>query len=158
MAQVSTGMGVAILGGCILGAAALTSHKFGSEAMAQGTGTEKRIVNTSIYSNQFGSSDVFHTTHYMYRMWSDNTVDIRALGVTYLNMRSGGAYVIEWHPITGTATSWRTVDNGTSAYLRADVDESRSVDAGDISAVLLDFGSATDNPPPPIDCTINAPR
>ena len=159
MAQVSTGLGLAILGGCILGAAALTSHKFGSEAMAQGTGTDRRIVSTSVYSNQFGWDANLYTTHYMYRIWSDNAVDIRALGVTRQDMRGGGAPVIFWfEPTSGSGTTWRTVDNGTSAYLRADVDKSRSVDAGDISAVLLDFGATTDNPPPPIDCTINAPR
>jgi hypothetical protein len=50
------------------------------------------------------------------------------------------------------------LDDGSSSPLRADVDQSRIVDAGDISAVLLDFGHETGDPPPPIDCTINAPR
>jgi hypothetical protein len=151
MAQVSTGMGLAILGGCILGAAALTSHKFGSEAMAQGTGTERRIVAASVNSTR--SHDGW-AMHFAYRIWSDNAMDIRCLGIA--NVRSDGW--TSWFPCTNALSSWTTVDNGTSAYLRADVDESRSVDSGDISAVLLEFGQETDNPPPPIDCTINAPR
>ena len=146
MAQVSTGMGLAILGGCILGAAALTSHKFGSEAMAQGTGTERRIVSAGLHDS-FGYVMAF-------RIWSDNTIDLRNLGYAVEPKYGGGS---QWWMTIGTST-WFTADNGTSAYLRADVDESRSVDSGDISAVLLDFGSTTDNPPPPIDCTINAPR
>jgi hypothetical protein len=32
------------------------------------------------------------------------------------------------------------------------------VDAGDIGTVLLEFGAETGDPPPPIDCDINAPR
>jgi hypothetical protein len=155
MTQVSTGMGLAILGGCILGAAALTSHKFGSEALAQGTGTERRIVSTSVYATSgFGNNYYTVTSHFAYRIWSDNTVDIRCLGETYVR----GNESLLYPTTSGNFTGWTTVDNGTSAYLRADVDESRSVDTGDISAVLLDFGATTDNPPPPIDCTINAPR
>ncbi|NBO46840.1 MAG: hypothetical protein EBU85_07545 [Actinobacteria bacterium] len=146
MAQVSTGMGLAILGGCILGAAALTSHKFGSEAMAQGTGTDRRIVSAGVHQSN---------GHLVaYRIWSDNAIDLRALGYSAQPQYGGGS---QWW-INASSSTWFTADNGTSAYMRADVDESRSVDAGDISAVLLDFGSTTDNPPPPIDCTINSPR
>jgi hypothetical protein len=59
----------------------------------------------------------------------------------------------------GSTGAWQVVDTGTSAFLQADVDHSTQVDAGDISAVLLDFGNRNDEtPPPPIDCTINAPR
>jgi hypothetical protein len=62
-------------------------------------------------------------------------------------------------PSFAYAGIWQTVDNGVSALIRADVDQSKQVDSGDISAVLLDFGNGTDeNPPPAIDCTINAPR
>jgi hypothetical protein len=156
MAQVSTGMGLAILGGCILGAAALTSHKFGGEAFAQGTGTERRIVSAGVNSvggTHYSGSQVW-SAHYAYRIWSDNTIDLRCLGYTG---NTGNTSFLEIAS-QGNFTGWTTVDNGTSAYLRADVDESRSVDSGDISAVLLDFGSTTDNPPPPIDCFINSPR
>jgi len=159
MTQVSTGMGLAILGGCILGAAALTSHKFGSEAMAQGTGADRRIVSAGVSSVYAGNTG--YMEHFGYRIWSDNVVDMRQLGRSAAGYNGMGMYS-NWSPMLSgagsTFGSWVTVDNGTSAYLRADVDESRSVDAGDISAVLLDFGATTDNPPPPIDCTINAPR
>jgi hypothetical protein len=157
MAQVSTGMGLAILGGCILGVAALTSHKFGSEAMAQGTGTERRIVSAGVYN------DGQNTGHHAYRIWSDNTIEVKFLGYTQpLGMTPEGKTIIGVLPSTPSfayAGIWQTVDNGVSALIRADVDQSKQVDSGDISAVLLDFGNGTDeNPPPAIDCTINAPR
>ena len=155
MAQFSTGLGLAVLGSCILGAAAISSHRLGGEAFAQGTGGERRIVSTSVYATSAFSNNYYTvSSHFAYRIWSDNTVDIRCLGETYVRWNES----ILYPPTSGNFTQWTTVDNGTSAYLRADVDESRSVDAGDIGAVLLDFGSTTDNPPPPIDCTINAPR
>ena len=55
---------------------------------------------------------------------------------------------------------WNTVDNGTSGFRPlTDVDMSGETDAGDISQVLLDFNTRSEDlPPPPIDCTINAPR
>ena len=155
MAQFSTGLGLAVLGGCILGAAAISSHRLGGEAFAQGTGGDRRIVAASVNSVQeYSSGWGYYTGHYAYRIWSDNSVDMRVVGVTVPQ----GHNARVWADNNSSAFAWRTLDNGTSAYLRADVDESRSVDAGDISAVLLDFGSTTDNPPPPIDCTINAPR
>ena len=151
MAQFSTGLGLAVLGGCILGAAAISSHRVGGEAFAQGTGGDRRIVSASV--NSVRSHDGW-AMQFAHRIWSDNAIDVRCLGIA--NVRSDGW--TSWFPCNNALSSWTTVDNGTSSYLRADVDESRSVDAGDISAVLLDFGATTDNPPPPIDCTINAPR
>lgn len=55
---------------------------------------------------------------------------------------------------------WVTMDNGTSGFRPlTDVDMSGETDAGDISQVLLDFNTRSEDlPPPPIDCTINAPR
>jgi hypothetical protein len=156
MAQFSTGLGLAVLGGCILGAAALTSHKFGSEAMAQGTGTERRIVAQGVYA---AGSD-----HMGYRVWSDNTTEVKFVGYLKEFDSNGTTRTvtkrltrINWEGWTLQGV-WQVVDDGTSAFLRADVDASRSVDTGDISAVLLEFGEESDNPPPPIDCTINSPR
>jgi len=149
MAQFSTGLGLAVLGGCILGAAAISSPRFSDAAFAQGTGGDRRIVSASVLHTQYGGLVA-------YRIWSDNAIDVRALTSPAVGFNYGSD---GWNtPANSNSAVWRTIDNGTSAYLRADVDESRSVDAGDISAVLLDFGSTTDNPPPPIDCTINSPR
>lgn len=52
------------------------------------------------------------------------------------------------------------MDNGTSGFRPlTDVDNSGEVDGGDISTVLLDMNTrSSDLPPPPIDCSINAPR
>jgi hypothetical protein len=156
-------MGLAILGGCILGAAALTSHKFGSEAMAQGTGTERRIVSAGMIKvptryDRTGCGVV------AYRIWSDNAIDLRGLG--YLQASDA-----EYNPATlnislaGSMSDlslqqWTTVDNGTSGFRPlTDVDMSGETDAGDISQVLLDFNTRSEDlPPPPMDCSINSPR
>jgi hypothetical protein len=174
MAQFSTGLGLAVLGGCILGAAAISSHRLGGEAFAQGTGGDRRIVSASVLNN--GSA------FYAYRIWSDNSIDIRPLGnftfsesQCYSNSGNGSGYfrLHRFEAPTNTVppdfscpaygqplTGWRTVDNGTSGFRPiTDVDMSGETDAGDMSQVLLDFNTRSDDlPPPPIDCTINAPR
>jgi len=158
MAQVSTGMGLAILGGCILGAAVISSHRLGDEAFAQGTGTERRIVSAGVYGLPHANAAT--SEHFAYRIWSDNTIDVRCLG-KHSNYGNGGYTSSDWSPaLSGNFLGWQTVDNGTSGFRPlTDVDMSGETDAGDISQVLLDFNSRSDDlPPPPIDCTINSPR
>ena len=153
MKSISTGFGLAILGGCILGAAVVASPRLGRAAFAQGTGTERRIVSTGVYTG--GGGDV--SFHFAYRVWSDNTIDLRNLGT----FTCGALGVSNFYsPATGNFLGWRTVDNGTSGFRPlTDVDMSGETDAGDISQVLLDFNTRSDDlPPPPIDCTINTPR
>jgi hypothetical protein len=169
MAQFSTGLGLAVLGGCILGAAAISSHRLGGEAFAQGTGGERRIV----YTNLMNVNNVVCA----YRIWSDNSIDWRGIGAFRQEERScidinGQNSNIRlftwtrpleqspWCPNEDTGTGWRTIDNGTSGFRPiTDVDMSGETDAGDISQVLMDFNTSSDDlPPPPIDCTINAPR
>ena len=158
MAQFSTGLGLAVLGGCILGAAAISSHRLGGEAFAQGTGTERRIVSAGINSvggTHYSGSQVW-SAHYAYRIWSDNTIDMRCIG-----WAGNTGNTSDWQaPTSGNFQTWRTVDNGTSGFRPlTDVDMSGETDSGDISQVLLDFNTSSDDlPPPPIDCTINAPR
>ncbi len=150
MKQISTGAGLLGLGVCMVATAFIATHRGSGEAFAQGTGGERRIVSASVLNN--GSS------FYAYRIWSDNAIDFRFLGqVTGCN--SGG----RWEGLVGcnfTQFPWTTVDNGTSGFRPlTDVDMSGETDAGDISQVLLDFNTRSDDlPPPPIDCTINAPR
>ena len=158
MAQFSTGLGLAVLGGCILGAAAISSHRIGGEAFAQSTGTERHIVSSSVYAvpGYTRSEGNTPSAHYIYRIWSDNSVDIRCLGYG----QASNAYSYFDAPSSGNLLGWRTVDNGTSGFRPlTDVDMSGEVDGGDISQVLLDMNTRSDDlPPPPIDCTINAPR
>jgi hypothetical protein len=175
MAQFSTGLGLAVLGGCILGAAAISSHRLGGEAFAQGTGGERRIVSASVLTNG--------GTLIACRIWSDNAIDLRPLGnlqLTSAQCYTNGGYgdVRNFYrlqtpdaipantscPFSGAGSvldgSWFTIDNGTSGFRPlTDVDMSGETDAGDISQVLLDFNTRSDDlPPPPIDCNINAPR
>jgi hypothetical protein len=115
-----------------------------------------------------------------YRVWSDNAIDIRPIGIPqagvfncrgsnnsnvfgyrftlqgFTNPQSAGGECAAYEAISG----WTTIDNGTSGFRPlTDVDMSGETDAGDISQVLLDFNTRSDDvPPPPIDCTINAPR
>jgi hypothetical protein len=153
MKQISTGAGLVALSVGMVATAFIATHRSGGEAFAQGTGTERRIVAQGVYG-ALGPQTSTAPQHWGYRIWSDNVTEIRYLGGTdfnlsppYVRMSKGS-----W------ATSWQAVDDGTAALLRADVDQSRTVDAGDIGAVLLEFGQETSDPPPPIDCTINAPR
>jgi hypothetical protein len=165
MAQFSTGLGLAVLGGCILGAAAISAQRLGGEAFAQGTGGERRIVAASVVCN---SNSGFSSSLVAYRIWSDNAVDLRLVGVIQtLGCSSGNFSALRtpqdaWASAANCGASWPwiTVDNGTSGFRPlTDVDMSGETDAGDISQVLLDFNTSSDDlPPPPIDCTINAPR
>jgi len=161
MKSISTGFGLAILGGCIFGAAVVASPRLGRDAFAQGTGGERRIVNAGIYAVPAAASSQYEVISavYSYRIWSDNSIDLRCLGRGSLNYYNGISSDFS-SPWSGGFTDWRTVDNGTSGFRPlTDVDMSGEVDGGDISQVLLDMNTRSDDlPPPPIDCTINAPR
>ena len=157
MKQMSTGFGLAVLGACVLGAAFIASPRFGQQAFAQVTG-DRHIVSASVYATGgtvVNALDVF-SGHYGYRIWSDNKIEMKFLGYTYCN----NSYSRYYKP-TGPYefVNWTEVDNGLTSFVPADVDASGTVDSGDIGGVLLDMGNTQEgNPPPPIDCTINAPR
>ncbi|MBU6414610.1 MAG: hypothetical protein KGS45_14240 [Planctomycetes bacterium] len=148
MKQISTGAGLVALSAGMVATAFIATQR-GGEAYAQAGSGERRIVSASLFQHANGG-------FIAYRIWSDNVIDVRNIGG--LNGRAnlnefgwGTAY----NPGAGV---WRTLDDGTGVFLRSDVDQSRTVDAGDIGATLLDFGKETGDPPPPIDCTINSPR
>ena len=151
MKQISTGTGLCVLGlgVAVLGAAQLVGSK-GSQAFAQSSG-DRHIVSASV--NSVGSNN--WASHFAYRIWSDNTIDIRSLGFSNTGETDSKFFV----QTTGNFLNWRTVDNGLTSFVPADVDANGTVDSGDIGGVLLDMGNTQNgNPPPPIDCTINAPR
>ena len=142
-------------------AATFIATQRGGEAFAQGAGGERRIVSANVMMN--GNYFI------AWRMWSDNQIDVRLIGERSQfacgTIGSGGYYVPTIRSAgeigsgsCGHAYPWITLDSGATTFLRSDVDQSRTVDAGDIGATLLDFGKETGDPPPPIDCTINSPR
>jgi hypothetical protein len=159
MKQMSTGFGLAVLGACVLGAAFVASPRFGQQAFAQVTG-DRHIVSASVYS-QGGTVQVdkynpavTHANHFAYRIWSDNSIELCSLGYTTSNS-SGCNYT----PAVGNFTGWQTVNNGLTSFVPADVDANGTVDPADLGGVLIEMGNTQEgNPPPPIDCTINAPR
>jgi hypothetical protein len=151
MKQISTGTGLCVLGLgiAVLGAAQLVGSK-GGQAFAQ-TGSERRIVSASV--NSVGSST--YATHYAYRIWSDNTIEMRNLGLSLSDDSTSRL----WVQTSGNFLGWRTVDNGLTSFVPADVNASGTVDPADLGGVLIEMGNTQEgNPPPPIDCTINAPR
>ena len=157
MKQISTGTGLVALAVGMVATAFIATQRGGSEAFAQGTGTERRIVAAGVY----GTNPLV-----AYRIWSDNAVDIRALKWLYNSGEYNNRQILRWINVVTdgdpnyTPHEWQTFDNGTTGFRPiTDVDMSGTTDAGDISQVLLDFNtSSNDLPPPPIDCTINAPR
>ncbi len=153
MKQMSTGFGLAVLGACVLGAAFIASPRFGQQAFAQVTG-DRRIVSASVYAVGTASSAM----HFAYRIWSDNTIELRNLGAFYSPYNDVTQSNL-FTPSTGNFLGWRTVDNGLTTFVPADVDANQRVDAADLGSVLSRYGETQEgNPPPPIDCTINAPR
>jgi hypothetical protein len=162
MKQISTGAGLVALAVGMVATAFIATHRGSGEAFAQVTGGERRIVSASLFTvqNQYPSSTGEKGSLWSYRIWSDNAVDVRCIG--YLESGSNyGETQANVRPLTrGDGMNWQTLDNGTSGFRPlTDVDMSGEIDAGDISQVLLDFNTRSDDlPPPPIDCTINAPR
>ncbi len=158
MKQMSTGFGLAVLGACVLGAAFIASPRFGQQAFAQVTG-DRHIVSASV--NTIHNGGIGMNEHFAYRIWSDNTIEMRELGRSNSNWNSNGD-IAYWNPITNPAStfkSWVVADNGLTTFVPADVDANGTVDPADLGGVLIEMGSTQDgNPPPPIDCTINAPR
>jgi len=153
MKQISTGTGLCVLGLgiAVLGAAQLIGSK-GTQAFAQSTG-DRHIVSASVYA--VGTR--VDSTHFAYRIWSDNTIELCNLGI-YASSYGTTLSNLD-APTSGNFLGWRTVDNGLTSFVPADVDASGNVDNGDVGQVLLNIGETqAGNPPPPIDCTINAPR
>ena len=154
MKQMSIGTGLCVLGLgiAVLGAAQLIGSK-GTQAFAQSTG-DRHIVSASVY----GVGTSADSTHFAYRIWSDNTIELCNLGF-YKSFYNDVTHSSLYAPTTGNFVGWRTVDNGLTSFVPADVDASGTVDPADLGGVLIEMGSTQDgNPPPPIDCTINAPR
>jgi hypothetical protein len=165
MKQISTGAGLVALSVGMVATAFVATHRNGGEAFAQGTGTERRIVSAGVFQSGGTIGNSFTQTYagiYAYRIWSDNAVDLRCLGSVMVYGGQSLPVSIFNEPSTqsGNFIGWRTVDNGTSGFRPlTDVDMSGETDAGDISQVLLDFNTRSEDlPPPPIDCNINAPR
>jgi hypothetical protein len=161
MKQISTGAGLLGLGVCMVATAFIASQRGGSEAFAQGTGTERRIVSASVFPMRtpYNGQDVLVST----RLWSDNGLDAKVVGYPYVDT-GDNPFRVSWRLPTGNGalgpSSWQTIDNGTSGFRPlTDVDMSGEVDGGDISMVLLDMNTTSEDfPPPPIDCNINAPQ
>ena len=155
MKQMSTGFGLAVLGACVLGAAFIASPRFGQQAFAQVAG-DRRIVSASVYAQPSIYSG--YTQHFAYRIWSDNNIEVKYLGSLGSNSPMNDITFLA-PPIQGNGIGWRIVDNGLTTFVPADVDANGSVDSSDLGKVLVNYGETQDsNPPPPIDCTINAPR
>ena len=149
MKQMSTGFGLAVLGACVLGAAFIASPRFGQQAFAQVTG-ERRIVSASVVAGN-------RNEKWGYRIWSDNSIEMKCLSVSYMNNFNS----IEVIPLDLSSRfyNWEQIDNGLTTFVPADVDASGTVDPADLGGVLIEMGNTqAGNPPPPIDCTINAPR
>jgi len=151
MKQVSTGTGLCVLGLgiAVLGAAQLVGSK-GGQAFAQ-TGTERRIVSASVFDSVAGDK-------WGYRIWSDNVIEMKCFGIKYVNGQNGYVFLVNVNDAS-PFKNWTQVDNGLTSFVPADVDANQSVDAADLGSVLSRYGETQEgNPPPPIDCTINAPR
>ena len=147
MRSITTGAGLAILGVCVLGAAAISSSK-GNQAMAQ-IGSERRVVNMGCFSELYGNSSHIGMA---YRVWSDGVIETRCVG----NLGSqDGVVGINFvnNPYYNYMSSWKVVDNGqTPSFLPSDVDSNGTVDTGDIGNVLLNFGETQQVTPVTIDC------
>jgi len=154
MKPISTGTGLCVLGLgiAVLGAAQLVGSK-GGQAFAQSTG-DRHIVSASVYS--CGPNQI------AYRIWSDNQIELRNLGFLYNpygQSFEGAGFSYFVTPNQGNFLGWRIVDNGLTTFVPADVDANGTVDPADLGGVLIEMGNTQEgNPPPPIDCTINAPR
>jgi len=149
MKQMSTGFGLAVLGACVLGAAFIASPRFGQQAFAQSTG-DRHIVSASVFATNAYEK-------WGYRIWSDNSIEIKCLSVSNW---PGSDYINKYNLAESSHfKNWTQVDNGLTSFVPADVDASGTVDPADLGGVLIEMGNTqADNAPPPIDCTINAPR
>jgi len=141
-----------VLGACVLGAAFIASPRFGQQAFAQVTG-DRHIVSASVFT-----CNIYEKWGYL--IWSDNVIEMKCLSMAQISFSGENAYIRVWNiaPYTPFA-NWTQVDNGLTSFVPADVDASGTVDPADLGGVLIEMGNTQEgNPPPPIDCTINAPR
>lgn len=145
MRSITTGAGLAILGACVLGAAAISSSK-GSQAFAQ-IGTERRVVNYGVTN----ATDGYYIWGFLFRVWSDGVIERRCTGGIGWNDDGSGW---RWFKYPEPSTSWEVVDDGqTPSFQSTDTNTDGSVDSADISNVLINFGATQEvTPTPPIEC------
>jgi hypothetical protein len=151
MKHFSTGTGIAVLGVCILAATVVATHRGGSEAFAQSTGNEPTVVAFAVGPSFAPGIFRYH------RLFSDGTVQISAPVSVDCPDTNGAPFINSLNCNGQPRPVWQTVPlPPTGLPFLTDVDGDREVGGGDVSQVLLDWGTIGEQAPPmQIDCTLN---
>ena len=87
-------------------------------------------------------------SHYIYRGWSDGTIEVRVYGDNLYDYACPGQSA-------ECVTSWRVISSPTEGMsAAADINFDEQVDGADLAFLLSRWGDAPRNPMPPSDCPL----
>ncbi len=100
------------------------------------------------YGTYIGPSDTFVARHFLWRAWSDGTVEMR-----YVKYRF---YTGICHPIEEDCPGWLVISSPTEGFkAAADINADEKVDGSDLTEILANWGDAPRVQFPPSDCPLN---
>jgi len=170
MKNISTGTGIALLAGAILGSTIIM--RFGpadqaahaappiEAAKAIAAASTAQVTPTIVW---YGTDTVTRTLNYttsalsvVFRAWSDGRVEALPLSRTMNYGSSTNQYDL-WCNASGFCiANWMVVsDPAQGLTYRSDINFDSKVDGADLSQVLNDWGDSPRQDIPPSDCPLN---
>jgi hypothetical protein len=106
-------------------------------------------------ASSVSSGNGFVGAHFLWRLWSDGTVERRFAGTSQLIIGQTGYCSDQSYTCAQGEGGWMEIPGTGEGFACApDVNGDRVVDGADLSLVLGAWGVAQCDPVPPIDCTL----
>ena len=146
------GVGLCMMGGAILMQSGGQAHAAGgvlpaaaavaSAAISQAGPT---VVWYQVNSSQINSQ---YSVHYIWRAWSDGTVEMKQVGYQDYN----GVC----HELSSDCPGWKVTSSPSQGFkAAADINADELVNGADLASILGNWGDAPRVPFPPSDCPLN---
>lgn len=155
MKQVSTGVGLCVLGLCIVGYP--LAERLASRAEAGVPGAALAVAAAATAQDPPAPTIVWYSVtsegifQSLYRAWSDGRVEVRRVQVN-------GWLDASWcavNPAYPCVSQWYVVNNPAQGLtFDADLNFDEAVDGVDLGMLLGKWGPAPRNPVPPSDCPL----
>ena len=146
------GVGLCMIGGALLmqggQQAQAAAGSMPAAAAVAATANAQAGPTVVWYGTSTGQIDTQVARHFLWRAWSDGTVELRYLKYRFYN----GVC----HGIEEDCPGWSVVSSPTAGFkAAADINADELVDGADLASVLGNWGDAPRVPFPPSDCPLN---
>lgn len=150
----STAAALVALAGAIVFHGFLTLNSTQTALAAPARGGDPVVVGFAVSSVSRNDIGAITGGHYLWRLWSDGTVERRFAGATGVTISGSSACSYEYSPCAAGEV-WKTIPGTPEGFACApDVNGDRVVDGADLGLVLGAWGVAVCDPVPPIECTL----